>query len=275
MKEVPVVKPVFIVGVPRSGTSIFYRKLACHPDFAWLTKTSKKFPRSVFASRFASVFHKDNRHTEGSWIWRKFAREQDDCLEKGDLTPRAASFYRDVFRAQMALFDKPRFLSKYPRNVLRMEFFKEIFPDALFIHVIRDGRAAANSILNCRLKHGGADEYWGIKPPAWKELLDRDGLESCCLQWKQTVEYARKSAENLSDGQYTEIKYEDFVSSPIEVLQAVGEFCDIKWEEELLESLVSDLRSQNYKWREKFSSDQIDMMHDHIGALLKDLGYDV
>jgi len=138
-----VVHPIFIVGVPRSGTNIFYRTFAKHPDLAWISNITKKVPSSLWLTRIIMLFRNDHRPTEANNVWQKFAGNDDESLGRDDVTAAARKYLHTVLQNNLQIFNKLRFVNKCPGNSVRIEFLKEIFPDAIFIHIIRDGRAAA------------------------------------------------------------------------------------------------------------------------------------
>jgi hypothetical protein len=264
-------KPIFIIGSPRSGTGIFYRTMAKHPELAWISNITKKVPGSLLATRAIMLFRNDHRPTEANNVWAKFTHARDESLTKQDVTPTARRFLHRVVQNNLSIFDKPRFLNKCPGNSVRMEFLKEIFPDAIFIHIIRDGRAVAYSIMHSRQKHSG--QYWSTKPPGWRDLLHRPMLEACALQWKMIVEYALDSAQSLPQDQYLELKYETFIQRPAETLKLVGNKCGLQWREDLLESSAIGLENRNFKWREDLNPAQKDTLAAVVDDLLNRLGY--
>ena len=171
----------------------------------------------------------------------------------------------------LKIFHKDRFVNKNPRNSLRIGFLNEIFPDAIFLHLIRDGRAVANSILRSRMKHNG--DYWGVQPPGWQSLLDKPPLEACALQWKLTVEQVQKSAEELPADRYLEVRYEDFVSAPLDIFEMVFQRCGLGWKPEHWKGILEDLQNMNYKWQENFDSRDTRGLNSQLGDLLTRLGY--
>ncbi|MBW2281275.1 MAG: sulfotransferase [Deltaproteobacteria bacterium] len=263
--------PIFIIGAPRSGTSILYEKLARHPDLAWISNITKKVPDSLLVTRLIGLFRDDHRPTEAKKIWGRYADLNESKPGRKDATPRATRFLRRVVRNNLKLFHKPRFLSKDCGNSLRMEFLDEIFPDAIFIHIIRDGRAVAHSTLRVRETK---DRFWGIRPPGWKDLVDRPAIEASAMQWEWTLEAVRNSAEGLPESRYMEVRYEDFVDDPEGVLRAIGDKCGLEWDAAFLKELVSDVSSQDFKWRERLSPEEVEMLHGLIGKSLADLGYE-
>ena len=119
--------PIFIVGAPRSGTGIFYRTMAYHPDLAWISNITKKFPSSLFLTRLIMLFRDDHRPTEANNVWQKFTSGMDESLGRDDVTPAVRQFFHRIVRINLRLFNKPRFLNKCPGNSVRVDFLKEIF----------------------------------------------------------------------------------------------------------------------------------------------------
>lgn len=263
--------PIFIIGAPRSGTSVLYKKLARHPDLAWISNITKKVPDSLLVTRAIGLFRDDHRPTEAKKIWGRYASGAH--VGREDATPRARRFLRGVVRNNLKLFHKPRFLSKDCGNSLRMEFLDEIFPDAIFIHIIRDGRAVAHSTLRVREARDG--EFWGIRPPGWKDLVDRPIIEAAAMQWRWTLEAVRKSAAKLDESRYMEVRYEDFVRDPEGVLEAIAQKCGLEWDPAYLKELVSDVSSKNFKWRDTLSHADVETLHSLIGGSLAELGYEM
>ncbi len=269
----PVVCPLFIVGAPRSGTNIFYRTFAKHPDLAWISNITKKIPSSLWLTRFIMLFRKDHRPTEANNVWQKFAGNADDSLGRNDVTAAARQYLYTVLQNNLRIFNKPRFVNKCPGNSVRIEFLKEIFPDAVFIHIIRDGRAAAYSIMQSRLGHSGA--YWSVKPPGWQALLKLPLIDACALQWKMTVESILQSAKSLPRGQYMEVKYEEFVARPSEILELVGAKCDLVWQGDLLQKITTGMDNRNFKWQNELQDADKNTLNVLLGAFLRQLGYEV
>jgi len=236
-------RPIFIVGSPRSGTNVFYYKFAQHPALAWVSNITKKLPDSIMLTRLLMMFRNDHRPTEAKNIWGRYSRGDDDFLAAEHATPSAKKFMRKVVSNHLKLFNKPRFVNKYPRNSVRIEFLNAIFPDACFIHVIRDGRAVAHSILRAREKH--ENQFWGVRPPGWRELLGIPIIEACAMQWKLAVECALDSAAKIEPERYTEIRYEEFCREPIQTLRHAGERCGLEWSEQQLAELASDIENRN------------------------------
>jgi hypothetical protein len=272
MPQPEIDRPIFIVGCPRSGTTALYSRMATHPDLAWISNITKKVPDSLLLTRLVMLVRHDHHPTEAKNVWRRYATADHDARGRDDATPRARAFLHKVIRNQLRIWHKPRFLSKCPRNSVRIPFLDAVFPGAFFMHIVRDGRAVANSLMRAREKHGG--RYWACEPPGWQEIAQRPMLESCALQWRRIVERALDDAAELPAERYVEVRYEDFCERPAEVFRHISNRVGIEWDDVTLAELVSDVESRNYKWRESLTADQVATLNRLQGDLLERLGYE-
>jgi glycosyltransferase involved in cell wall biosynthesis len=158
-------QPIFIVGCGRSGSTLLYNLMAGHKDLTWFSNYTDKYPNQPWISKFNYLFKdptisknfRDNQlfpfiiPSEAHDLWNLF-----HPLEQGGDPPL---FESDVKDANVVLMKKTilnhlkyskcrRFVNKNTRNTHRSLYPYKIFPDALFIHIIRDGRAVTNSLLN-------------------------------------------------------------------------------------------------------------------------------
>ncbi len=267
-----ILRPVFIVGLPRSGTTVFYRTLARHPHFAWISPATRKLTRWYWPCRMQRLFRNHRLPVEAPRVWRKGRRAENDALLGRDVTPPLRRYYRKIVESQMRLADAPRFLSKHPRNGLRIPFFMEIFPEATFLHVIRDGRAVAESILRYRRRAGSEHRWWGMKPPGWEQMASLSPCEQIGWQWAECVRRIRADGRRLPSGRYHEVRYETFCEQPETTLHAVAESCRLD-DPGSVWSHVTGLTSQNSKWREALSARQIAETEKQAGPVLAELGY--
>jgi hypothetical protein len=270
--RVPIGEPIFIVGAPRSGTSIFYQKMALHPDLAWISNIAKKFPSSWMLTRLLMLFRDDHVVTEANKVWRYRARRDDDFRDRSEVDDRVRRYLERVVRNQLRLFGKPRFLNKCPANALRIDFLDAVFPDAYFVHVVRDGRAVALSMLRSVEQHDGD---WGIRYPGWRQDQGLPWIESCGHQWKRTIEITRESLDRLPEERRIEVRYEDLMEKPRGIFLAVVKKCRLACDEQVLEQMCAGLDSRNYKWREQFGEERLQALETVIGDTQRMLGYSV
>jgi hypothetical protein len=264
-----IVKPIFIIGSCRSGTSIFHRYLCRTFQVAYFTKFSSLYPEAPIAvnqlgvglsKRLGLSWHEPN---EAASIWDIYC-PQDNHYMVRRATTKEKCFYRKVVRNHLWYFNRLRFLNKCVRHTVRLNWLISIFPDLQIIHLIRDGRAVASSILE-RIKNTDR-EFWGPKPRNWKQLVKKERIVRVGLQWMSLVEEGRKMRCKLKDKQYKEIKYEDFVSSPRETIVEIGKFCGL--EANFNNVNFSSLRNFNFKWRENLEKKEKEKLLNTIGSFL-------
>ena len=227
----------------------------------------------MLITRLIMLFRDDHRPTEANKIWAKFAGDDHEALGRADAKPAARRYLHKIVQNNLKIFNKTRFLNKCPGNAVRIEFLNEIFADAIFIHMIRDGRAVVHSIKRAREKHGG--QFWGTKPPGWQDLISRPMLESCALQWKMIMEHILESARHLPRDRYFEVKYEDFIARPAETLTSLGEKCGLTWSDAFMDTVAQGLENRNFKWQENLSPDEKASLAGILGELLDGLGYKI
>jgi sulfotransferase family protein len=194
-----------IVGCARSGTSILGELAASHPEVTY-----------VFEAHAA-------------WALAGLGENESHRLTEKHAAAGAAGRIRDWFDAERA--SRLWLVEKNPRNTLRIPFLRAVFPQAKIVHIVRDGRDAA-----CSLVPGiGGDRWSHLKPPSWKKLLaEHSGVVRCALAWQEVVEIA---LADLVSVPHLTVRYEDLVTQPKSVARrllgylglpedaAVFEFC--------------------------------------------------
>lgn len=170
------VKPIIVVGAARSGTSLVAGQLLKqHQDVAYWT--------------------------EPVHIWRfGHAYRSHDVLSAQDVTPRIREFIRKSFTDFLEKSGKRRFMEKTPSNCFRLPFISEIFPDAKFIHIVRDGRAVALSAA-VEWRGGRALNASAEKPrlsaglrSTWRDIRF---VVSKTHRWREGVTHLREAPAEL------------------------------------------------------------------------------
>lgn len=241
-------RPVFFVGMGRSGTTILFEAFAIHPDLGWVSNYLAKFPRwpalnglhRLFDNRMWQVRGRKAqgdrlpwwnrlapRPQEGYPFWREYCGDQFlwSYLLGVDADPAKAHRLREVLGRALAWQGKKRFTAKLT-GPPRIHYLRTIFPDAIFIHVVRDGRAVVHSLLNVefwRQKGGTDSEFWDgaftVEMRSEWERHDRSPVALAALQWVRELEVARAEQAELAAGQFIEVRYEDFLAEPHSVLR--------------------------------------------------------
>ena len=131
---------------------------------------------------------------EASHVWERAGLGENDSHRLTELhaRPEIAESIRSWFLEQQN--GRPLVVEKCPRNTLRVPFLRSIFPEVRLIHIVRDGRDVA-----CSLMPGIGREGWmHLKPPSWKRFRDQEaGIRRCALVWQETVEIALDDLEGV------------------------------------------------------------------------------
>ena len=202
-------RPIMIVGCPRSGTTLVQLMLHSHPRTAIPPENRFVFPVYARRLRFGDLRLRRNRDRVASFIInRRWTRLEHLGVEPDDLRrrvrqadPTIGSLLATVFEAYAARFDKPRWGDKRPAYIDQLDMVLRLFPDAQIIHIIRDGRDCVSS-----LKH----------MPWW-----RRSTYAAIRTWVDAIDNGARARAALAADQYIEVRYEDLVADPEPELRRV------------------------------------------------------
>ena len=191
----------FFVGCGRSGTTLVRALVDAHPDMAIPPESHfvvAEAPRGGAAfdpAAFVSALAASDRFA----LW-----ELDRDAVAGAV--RGAADYPDAVRATFALWarrqGKARYGDKTPGYVVHLPVIAGLFPEAVVVHVVRDGRDVAASFV---------------------ELGWAGTAEEAALHWRLRVSRGRQAGRALAPGRYHELRYEDLVADPERTLRALCE----------------------------------------------------
>lgn len=295
-----VTRPVFVIGTGRCGLSPVMDLLTAHEALAWPSQYNRRFPDSPAVSMLSRLT--DHRpfasrrlgwklpvHDEAYPFWQSMFNgfaEPDRDLYATDVTPFVADRMRcgvaDIVRYQR----KRRFTAEYS-GWSRIGFMREVFPDAQFVHVIRDGRAVVNSFLHVGWWRGYEGVHrWQFGLPTAEEqaLLALHGdsfVARAGIHWRRLVRNIVTAAAALDPQTYRVVRYEDLVADPVSItldtLTWAGLATDQPQLERRLEAVpIVDTNTSTFRipsWRENLSPDQIAMLDDMLGDDLRRFGY--
>lgn len=286
----PVTRPIFLVGSGRSGTTILYHVLCGHPHLAWFSNYNQRFPHIPQVAACSWLYAMSQLRalrgkglpvpSEAYAVWdliRPVAHSPGDPpLDETHVTVADRERTHNVVAANLHYQHKKRFINKNTRNTRRLRYLQDIFPDAVFVHVIRDPRAAVASLLKV--------EWWPTLKVWCQDRITaqewvRQGKDPALLAaelWRHEVRLVLEAKALLLPHQYFEVRYEEFIQKPKDVLQRVLAFCDLKWTsgfESFIESFA--LQSMNFKFRNQFTSQQLAMIEEMVAPLAQQLGYDI
>lgn len=284
-------RPIFIVGAGRSGSTLFHTLFAQHPQLAWQSPLCNLFPAWPGLNR--GVLHAAHWPLIGKLVTRNlrpgeryaywehychgFARPCRDLLA-ADVTPLHRWTLPPAL-AQLTTARRRRVLIKLT-GWPRIGFLHALFPDAKFIHVYRDGRAVAASLLAVGFWRGwGGPAGWGFGEldPAQRAAWERHGKSFVALagiQWQRTMAAMDAAVGDLRPNNFLSVRYEDFVTDPVGHFRQVAAFCELDWPARFEHSLRQrHLHTANDKWRETLTAAQQDILEEVLAESLQRYGY--
>ena len=240
----------FVLGTGRCGSTLVHEILARHPDVGFVSNLEDRLPLPPSAGRWNADLYRlvpDALTTKGrlrfapSEAYRALAREVSPAvvdplrdLLAEDVTPwlerRFRRFFEDRARAQ----GRPTFLHKFT-GWPRSGFVGRIFPEARFIHVVRDGRAVANSLVQMPWwdGFGGPGRWsWGPLPDGSARQWEESGRSFALLaglEWKLLMEAFEAARERVPERRWMQLRYEDFVADPRGVTGSILDFLGLGW----------------------------------------------
>jgi hypothetical protein len=262
------IKPILIIGAPGSGTTLLFQTLCSHRDLAYINHNMLRagilrHGRLVGDRRKALLILQNLIHRDptsnlplGDALWVKYFRDYNYMAENDYSEEMAAYFRKKVLQVQN-LWSRPRFVDKTLVNCFRVRLLNLVFPDAKFIHIIRDGRAVAFSILN---KIEIAGDRFALFYTGFKDILgdkyqyERSELYNYGLAWAEFVRKGRE-ASVAAPGRYYEVSYENLVTRPHKELRKIVDFCELNWYSEFEEKIPAT-RNMSDKWKHKANNEQ-------------------
>src|SRR5262249_13165693 len=135
-----------------------------------------------------------------------------------------------------------RWAGNTPEELLYLPLIKKAIPDALIVHIIRDGRDVALSLSRKRY----------IRPFPWKE---RESLLGAGLYWEWIVDKGQQYGK-LFGADYTEERFEQLVSQPREVLSRLSIFLDQPLDYGCIQrTALGSVRNPNTSFRHESSAE--------------------
>ena len=306
-KSNPIERPIFMIGAPRSGTTLIADIVSFHEDLGWFSNYCARYhryPQAAALSRLVDIPLVGNllRGKEASggknrWksrlpypreaysIWDHYCRPGFSIEYLFNLrpTPKEKDDIRSFIHKVLRYQGKKRFFNKMT-GPARIGYLSEIFPDACFIHIIRDPRAVVSSLLNVHfwINYGGYDSPWwknGLVDDyarMWKASGENPSVLAA-VQWRQIIEHARCEVEALADSSitYMEVKYEDFTAHPEtgleEILKSAGLSPSRRVEFNLKNRTT--LKDMNFKFKKNLSPADIAAIEAATRPTAADLGY--
>ena len=271
--------PVFVLGSPRSGTTLLYDMLLSAGGFAVYLAESNVF--NLLAPRFGDLNSRTNRERLlEAWLGSKLYRSSgidgervrrqvlNNCRNAGD-------FLQIVMTEICQSQGTPRWAENSPEAMLYLPLIKQLIPNALVVHIIRDGRDVATSLGQLRY----------VRPFPWEK---RYGVIGCGLYWEWVVQHGRRYGRSLAKD-YMEVHFEDLLAQPQQTLDQIGAFIGQRLDYKTIQRVAygsvtkpnTSFRTSDPnthfnpvgRWKTSFSEAEVEHFEALVGKTLRELGY--
>jgi hypothetical protein len=276
---------VFMVGCPRSGTTLLQRLVDAHPQIAITPETH--WIASCFKDRTGLTpegsvtpeliaFLTNHRNFLKLGVDR---RELERLLDSGGPVPYAR-FVSAIFDLYGSAQGKRLVGDKTPGYARNLPTLHALWPQAKFVHLIRDGRDTCLSAINWKRKVPKLQ----IQFPSWSE----DPVTTASMWWKWHVRLARQAGQSLGQQLYYEIRYEALVADAAGECARLCAFLDLPYDEAMLrfhEGRATGKPDRDAKhawmpitqglrdWRRQMPAEDVERFEAAAGDLLEELGY--
>jgi hypothetical protein len=282
ISDICIDRPIFLLGLPRSGTTMLQDICCTHPGLAYITNAMHQFHRTFCGAetvrRTLRLDAKGERYlgdsvpveggspNEGLKFWAEwFGWDAHDPhytpRDPASFTDAEVAKIHETLRKVVWCFGRPwrRFFSKNPAIIPDIPRLNRIFPDGKYVHIVRDPRNCANSMrklyqreqaqlafIRTQRKHGIYDDREFVpypRVPKLAEYLEQWGPDDV----RTTAHVWNDSISMVNEwkgqlGSFLQVRFEDILANPRQELARIFEFCELP-----------PIREDNHKFWDKIS----------------------
>jgi hypothetical protein len=250
--------PIFIGGQHRSGTTLMRVMLHRHPAIA-CGPESQLLERTQFMAFHQYLIDQ----------WMPIIERMD--LDQHDVDHAAATFLDDFFSRFAAQRGKPRWGEKTPKNIFRIDYLFRLFPQAKFVHMIRDPRDIHCSVVE---KARTTTKRWSVITP-----------ERTAKRWMSIIQHGRPW--RCAEDRYLEVRYEDLTDEPVRTMQGVLNFLGETWSDAVIQGRSPSpstadenvnrtiFRTSVGRWTRDLAEHDRHVIESIAGTVMRESGYEV
>ena len=227
--------PVFIIGPPRSGTTVLYQLLCKHTNFSYINNfigywysipiLAAKAHNTLFKGEIelelSSNFGKSKNHygpNEFGEFWYKYFSKTHSFKNQNKTS---AEKLKMEIAAITKIFKKP-ILLKNVVNSMRIESLSNIFNNSTFIVIGRDKLDNAQSILNARISlHNDKNYQWSVITPSMRNNPNLPFYKDIISQLDDIQSNIESSFERIGNDKFIFTKYEDLCNNTPKVIKSI------------------------------------------------------
>jgi hypothetical protein len=283
LNGIEIEKPIFIVSLPRTGSTMLNTLMSAHDDVAYFSHLMNvsyphfcamdhiraKLKLELNGERFIgdSIMVNLTGPSDPIPIFNKWIRKDPFEPKYVSLTKASLSdeqvdeIFTSMKKAIWCMKGKPsRFLMKSPGIIPYLPLVRELFPDAKYLHLVRDPRPCANSLIKLAkktiaqgemiLKAKKKFEYSGKTPvtyphlpklPEYIETYGIDNIRTAANIWKDGMDFVENEKDRLDH--FFEIRFEDILMNPKKSIGDIFEFCELNMPDQSNRTFWNNLSS--------------------------------
>lgn len=273
----PLKRPIFVIGLNRSGTSVFTKYLSASREIVNWSEANQVWDPAGYpyeAARVRRPFWPVDPQGYTNSVLESMNRSYFEAI------PGIFSMYT---HNNLNLIKADRFLNKSPMNTLKIELIRELFADACFISIVRDPRAVVRSWIakivpklekhpNSRVEmtEAGSPSYFNVDSTrySWEEML-----KVLSQSYQYIVDQQLQQLEKISTQSTYFTRYEDFVVDVHQVIQEIDRKFGLDSAMRDWDSIPQSLENRNTKYMQEFSSKEEDLITSECQSLMDKFGY--
>lgn len=244
---------VFLLGAGRSGTTLLYKILSIHPNIAYLSNYQNRCPNWLFLAWLQSILNRFPEYKRQAWFKERgdaYFNERRKWLhaivptpseaeavyascgisltsaEDYHVQPQTITCLQHKFERIRQLAHGEVLLTKRTANNRRIPLLNKIFSGAKYVHLIRDGRAVAYSLLNVAWWNDHL-LYWTGKTPRQMVAAGFNPLELAARNWVEEMHSLEQGIGLIQSNQLLEVRYDELLQSPHEQLLRILDFMEV------------------------------------------------
>jgi len=245
---------VFVLGTGRCGSTLVHEVMARHRSAGFVSNIDDHLAGRDLGGRWnAALYRRTPVATTGKGRLVRYAPSEAYRLLDEQVSPMLSTPFRDLRADDVTPWLERRFREFFERRAAsqgsgvfvhkftgwpRAGFISRILPEARFVHVIRDGRAVANSWLQMQWwegHRGPALWHWGPLPDAYAAEWDESGRSFVLLAglaWKLLIDAFQAARSEIPEDHWLDVRYEDVVAAPRETMETVLDFAGMDWNDD-------------------------------------------
>lgn len=226
---------LFILGLPRSGTTLIYQYIVHRLEVAYFTNGVGEYRLSPcivtalqhrlygeYYSNFESAYGKvvgPVAPREAGGFWGRFF-DRDEYVRYEDVSARDISTLRNTIACTQKAFGNVPFVNKNVKHMLRIEALSKSFPNSYFLYVERDLEEVALSVLRARYENlENPREWWSVKPPNHVELANMPLAEQVAYQLISLRKKLEGDLSRIPDIRVLRVDYTRFCQKPEHLIE--------------------------------------------------------